>query len=250
MGAGVVYAVIIAMWAIVLIPMWLQRHDQVSEVRSADRFQVAMRRLRSSRFVEASAPPTSAPPAVKPVHRTKAQRTAARRRRSVLLVLVLTTLLAAATGFIGVAPLWAPGIPGLLLVVFLAAAFAAAQRQSQGTAPRVVAKLPTPAPASFAGDHRVSLPLAVGLPEGAWAPTATPLPTYVNAPAATRVPRLLDLRTPGKWTSAAMLEQVAAARSTKVRMNSFADLFVDDVTTVDVGSDDLDSVIERRAVNG
>ena len=29
---GLIYVVIIALWVAVLIPMWLRRHDQVSEV--------------------------------------------------------------------------------------------------------------------------------------------------------------------------------------------------------------------------
>ncbi len=42
---GVIYVVIIALWAAVLIPIWLKRHDQISEVRSTARFSSAMRTL-------------------------------------------------------------------------------------------------------------------------------------------------------------------------------------------------------------
>lgn len=42
---GVIYVVIIALWAAVLIPIWLRRHDQISEVRSTARFSSAMRTL-------------------------------------------------------------------------------------------------------------------------------------------------------------------------------------------------------------
>ena len=44
-GAGVIYAVIIALWALVLVPMWVRRHDEASESRSVDRFHDAMRIL-------------------------------------------------------------------------------------------------------------------------------------------------------------------------------------------------------------
>jgi hypothetical protein len=40
-----IYVVIIALWAAVLIPIWLRRHDQISEVRSTARFSSAMRSL-------------------------------------------------------------------------------------------------------------------------------------------------------------------------------------------------------------
>lgn len=42
---GVIYVVIIALWAAVLIPIWLRRHDQISEVRSTARFSSAMKTL-------------------------------------------------------------------------------------------------------------------------------------------------------------------------------------------------------------
>ena len=45
-GAGLIYAVIIGMWALVLVPMWLRRHDEAQESKSADRFARAMGTLR------------------------------------------------------------------------------------------------------------------------------------------------------------------------------------------------------------
>jgi hypothetical protein len=42
---GLIYIAIIALWAAVLIPMWLRRHDQISEVRSTARFENSMARL-------------------------------------------------------------------------------------------------------------------------------------------------------------------------------------------------------------
>jgi hypothetical protein len=44
-GSGLIYAVIVALWAVVLVPMWLRRHDDVAEVRQVDRFSKAMRIL-------------------------------------------------------------------------------------------------------------------------------------------------------------------------------------------------------------
>ncbi|MFZ0322942.1 MAG: hypothetical protein WAN48_02295, partial [Actinomycetes bacterium] len=43
--SGLVYAVIVALWAAVLIPIWLRRHDDAAVTRSADRYSRAMRTL-------------------------------------------------------------------------------------------------------------------------------------------------------------------------------------------------------------
>src|SRR4051795_8571908 len=43
--SAVIYAAIVVMWAVVLVPMWLRRHDAAAESRSVDRFSTAMRTL-------------------------------------------------------------------------------------------------------------------------------------------------------------------------------------------------------------
>lgn len=43
--SAVILAVIVVMWAVVLVPMWLRRHEATSETRSADKFSAAMRVL-------------------------------------------------------------------------------------------------------------------------------------------------------------------------------------------------------------
>ena len=60
-----------------------------------------------------------------------------------------------------------------------------------------------------------------------------PLPTYVTAPPASRIPRVIDLTTPGTWTGAAMVEQVRRDRTAAIDGASFADLYVDDDIAVD-----------------
>lgn len=40
-----IYVVIIGLWAAVLVPIWLRRHDKISEVRSTARFSSAMKTL-------------------------------------------------------------------------------------------------------------------------------------------------------------------------------------------------------------
>jgi uncharacterized membrane protein len=43
--SAVIFAAIVVMWAVVLVPMWLRRHDAATESRSVDRFSTAMRTL-------------------------------------------------------------------------------------------------------------------------------------------------------------------------------------------------------------
>jgi len=45
MSSGLIYAAIVVMWAVVLVPMFLRRHDQSVETKSVDRFSTAMRIL-------------------------------------------------------------------------------------------------------------------------------------------------------------------------------------------------------------
>ncbi|HVA60394.1 MAG TPA: hypothetical protein VNG13_07630 [Mycobacteriales bacterium] len=40
-----IYAAIVVIWAVVLVPMWLRRHDSATESRSVDKFAAAMRTL-------------------------------------------------------------------------------------------------------------------------------------------------------------------------------------------------------------
>lgn len=136
--SAVIYAAIVVMWAVVLVPMWLRRHDAATESRSVDRFATAMRTLSrrttsgpGRRYVVmprrteggvsvhvsgAAAPParpsTSRPssrPAVAPASRPRRTVTArrstslvARRRRLLLGMLVVTflTMVLAAAGVI------------------------------------------------------------------------------------------------------------------------------------------------------
>ena len=128
--SAVIYAAIVVMWAVVLVPMWLRRHDAATESRSVDRFSTAMRTLSrrttsgpGRRYVVmprrsvggvsvhvsgAAVPP--APPAkpAKPVARparpaqaTRARKSLVARRRRLFLGLIgltLFTMLLAAVG--------------------------------------------------------------------------------------------------------------------------------------------------------
>jgi hypothetical protein len=163
---GLIYVVIIALWAAVLIPIWLRRHDQISEVRSTARFSSAMKSLGSQGQVryaadgyapdpammdtrtidrrpepmrspdwEARMPrPTPARPAegLDPDYERELVRQAAATRRAVVLggltvVLFLSLILA----IMGVLPQWVPALAALPVVAFvMAAAMTSSARSS------------------------------------------------------------------------------------------------------------------------
>lgn len=45
MGSGIIYAVLIVLWALYFVPRWLKRHEELSESRSVEKFDQAMRIL-------------------------------------------------------------------------------------------------------------------------------------------------------------------------------------------------------------
>lgn len=208
------YLAIVAMWAAVLIPMWWRQREQVQPVRSVDRFHGAMQTLAGAR----SGRPVS--------HLTPAQ-----RRRRTFLGLVGSLLVVAVTVLLG----WLPGavvvLPLGLLAGFAVLARAQVLREQArrgdlgvvGTREGLAAMqraVMRPAPVRAVRrslQEPVEVPAAddnphVRVVERGWAPTATTLPTYVTAPAATRVPRVIDLTTPGAWTGEAMVRQAGEVR--------------------------------------
>lgn len=133
-GNGLLYAAIVVVWAVVLVPMWLRRHDEGVETRSVDRFSAAMRVLsrrtgrpaREQRYVVVP-PRQPAEPAERAPERTLRRprdesraRLMARRRRVVLGLLLVTalTLVLGAVGLIGWVPF--PVLSTIALLGYLA----------------------------------------------------------------------------------------------------------------------------------
>lgn len=50
MLTGLVYLIVIALWAVILVPRWLRRHDRGAELRSSMRFDRAMQTLNRRRY--------------------------------------------------------------------------------------------------------------------------------------------------------------------------------------------------------
>lgn len=288
---GLIYVAIIALWAAVLVPMWLKRHDHATESRNVERFNTAMRSLSGRRSrrpgdrevlqprrdVQREVVVTGARGRVTDRPRmsasearaarglgrdaSPARTAAARRRRVVLSLILLATALTAVVVLRGVLPAAALGIPVAALVLFVALA-------TRRPARRPVTRRPARPRPSRAGveperlrprrGSRTIEPASAtglaatgtdGLDPDAWEPVPTTLPTYVNAPRASGLPRILDLTTPGSWTSAAMLERAQQMRSHDLHAEQEAALAED---PDDLLADYVDprGSTRRRAVNG
>lgn len=179
--SAVILAVIVIMWAVVLVPMWLRRHDTATESRSVDRFSTAMRVLSrrapggpdrryvlmpkrdSNASVHVSGAsahrrlPTRPTPAAPPARPKTRPSLAVRRRRTLLAIggVTLLSFLLAATGVIGW-PLQL--VVDLILVAFVVhlrtqakrAAAVTRQRRRAAVAPAARASRPATAPAAAA----------------------------------------------------------------------------------------------------
>lgn len=245
-GSGVIVAVLVGMWALVLVPMWLRRHDQAQEVKSVNRFSVAMGSLRGSADLGRltrrdvvmpgrSEEERSQQVMVSGGSETSSSAAAARRKRT-LMVLGVLLALTVVLRVMNLVPTWALLIPVLLMVGFVVmarrqiAAAAEAKRRRDIRSSRSEAarasearyepasqesrrggRLVDPAPqylndtAIVAREELESVRAATGT--DSWNAVPTTLPTYVTAPRATRVPRVIDLRSPGAWSGAEMVQQ-------------------------------------------
>lgn len=118
---------LVLMWAVVLVPMWLRRHDEAEENRSVDRFSTAMRTLSrravpaDGRYVvmphrtravdvhvsgAAAAEPESAQPTARSRGGSRRVSAATRRRRTLIGLLVVTVLALVSAVVLGGAALW------------------------------------------------------------------------------------------------------------------------------------------------
>ncbi len=245
---GLIYVGIIAVWAVVLVPAWLRRHDHLDSERSVDRFTRSLQALaqRDSLLGIPLPRPDSAPSPGAAVQPDAAEVTrvtrpdlsaatsaatsrvsglvqkagsragaagAAARRRVVLGVLTAGLLVVA--GFVagGVLLPVALIIPSGLIVAFLAVArhqVRVAQRNRLANSPHATVTAPVRTPAEVRTET-----MRVG---ATWEARPTTLPTYVTAPRAAEFPRVIDTATPGAWTAAAMLERAQQQKAHAERM--------------------------------
>lgn len=247
---GLIYVAIIAVWAVVLVPAWLRRHDHLDPERSVDRFSRSMQTLAHRPSVLGIPLPDQdaedvddVVPEVLRVTRPDLSSAAAlagrlagragmtgqgradapggarrrlgapARRRIVLGVLTAALLVVGALVGLGILVPAALAAPAVLLVAFLGVArhqVRSARRRRSSRTGRTAPAASEPAPAR-SGASRVG--------GETWEARSTPLPTYVTAPPASGFPRVIDTETPGAWTAAAMLER---AQQEKVRAERMA----------------------------
>ena len=222
---GLIYIVIIALWVAVLVPMWLRRHDQISELRSTAKFSRSMQRLelaeRKARESAMAVHPSNQRKAVV-VHNPDAHTEAARRRAIVLALLSGTLFVTLVLALLSLLPIAAPIVMLVLVVAFMVAtAMTAPLRARQAERPaagRTARRRPasagqrvaTPAPAAEVDDFLEWDAWADD--DAAWEAVPTTLPTYVTAPKASAVPRPIDKVAAGAWTGEAMVDAARQMR--------------------------------------
>jgi hypothetical protein len=245
---GLIYVAIIAVWAVVLVPAWLRRHDHLDSERSVDRFSRSLEALSRRDSVLGIPLPTAAAaerearratsrgddvaPEVRTVSRPSAANvgtrvsgivagagsraattSAAGRRRIVLAVLGVGLAVVAGLVVGGILLPIALVVPAGLIVAFVVTArhqVRTAQRRREAQGRRLAA---TPA-ASTPVQRRV----VPGQQGETWEARPATLPTYVTAPPAAEFPRVIDTATPGAWTAAAMLERAQQQKDRAERM--------------------------------
>lgn len=284
MGSGLIYAVIIVMWAAYFIPRWLRRHEELSESRSVERFDRAMRILSrreptpDRRYVVMPPRPEPARRSV-PAQRSRAgQRTrgsVAVGRRRVLAALLLATLVTAGATPFSPLPWWAP-VAGLGFVVayvvhlrLQARSSRTVHRTRQAVRKRSRSRLMRfdaverlmairrELAAERAEDERRWQEAEEAerrlreaeeerrhAAEAGWSPVPVPLPTYVSKPMAPRRAPTIDLTNPGAWTEAQVQTQRAA--DTMPAPRPAMSRLLDDA---DEAEEQLDAILQRRAVN-
>ena len=189
--SAVIYAAIVVMWAVVLVPMWLRRHDAATESRSVDKFSTAMRTLSrrthgtpGRRYVvmprrqagtvsvHVTGAAVAAEVAPRPVRPTASVARAAmvRRRRRTTLVLLSTVTLTALLALTGLVPWLLQVAFDLVLIAFLAHLRTQARRAAAVARQRRQATVAPPAPARAARPARPVRPAAAAAME------APPLP--------------------------------------------------------------------------
>jgi len=129
---GLIYVVIIALWAAVLIPIWLRRHDQISEVRSTARFSSAMKTLGKDKGRKASAPRSSGATRLTYDDPHEVARQAAAKRRAIIMgVLSGALALMLALAIFGLVPRVAPIVLAIIVLSYVIAAAVTSSQRGQ-----------------------------------------------------------------------------------------------------------------------
>jgi hypothetical protein len=264
-GNGFVYAAIVGIWAVVLLPSLLHRHDPVDDPRSMDRFSTAMR------ILARRTPATAASGARSTTRESLAAASAVRsrlaaRRRRMLLALTLSTMVLAGVAALGNLPWWFPLLGVALVTLFLIhlrmqarrsalidrrrrflTRSAHSQQRRRDREDWVRRARERRATAAEQLDHELPPEAAPADPD-AWAPVPVPLPTYVTAPKAGRRTRVIDLTTPGAWTSGRLRDEDPAPIDSAARATT--DVVPPEDATDAALDAEIDDIIDRRPAVG
>ena len=239
---GLIYVVIIGLWAAVLIPIWLKRQDQVSEFRSTARFSSAMKSLgdhadrvdransESDRQLRHDREFTSP--------RDRARVKAAKRRSMVLATLTSITALGLIGTVMGFVPAFIAIAAGILLVAFLVTTMLTSSKRAQAPA-RSASSISTSKRAyrEFHEVAEVREPRIDQRPRNraerqvaeldefakwdpwdeevsGWDAVPQTLPSYITSPRATAIPRNIERN--GDWSGESMLDLVNKAQQGRV----------------------------------
>ncbi len=195
---GLLYLIVIVMWAAVLFPIFLKRHDQAQLHKSVG----IKRQLTTLRWQKRVTP-------------TPRQQAFIRRRRTLMTLLTATVILVLA-GLSGIISLVWVLVPVILLVTFVGAAVKNGNKLSAiPDAPVRTSIAATPAKSQAQATVAIQLEAPVVQAEPVvesktWQPVEPPMPAYVRAGRATAVPRAIDAEKP--WTGQDMIEHAARLR--------------------------------------
>ena len=268
MGSGLLYASIVGIWALVLLPMWLKKHDTDSRIKNVDSFRAAMATLSDGILPPPITEPSVVSKRAVPVGVDVIGRNSVARRRRVFLAsltTVPTTFVGIATGSLSLMALLLPVTAFLGYVVWVRedmqrvalerriaarngghAPVRVPQRQRSQLS-RAMATIRRNATARLLQEETVLdtaateswQPAEVEAPPTTFAMPDIVVPTYVGAPAATAVPRELDKKY-GTWDADEML---GAADAQQRRVRAYQDM-IEQVNTM---NDELDA--RRKPVN-
>jgi hypothetical protein len=214
--------VLVVMWLVVLVPMFVRRHEDTSEARSRERLATAVRVLArrrppQSHRVGASRPeyeyasrsrPMSPPRSATVAQvRAGARRRMLARRRRTLTTLTLVAVAGAGAAIVLTAWLWPVAALGALLcasyLVWLRQQVRRQHQRWQRRAavfsrttpsypphaarpihtPRTVRRAPAARPGGTRTEPAAQTPAAEHAADGSWQPIPVPVPTYVTKPA-------------------------------------------------------------------
>jgi len=194
---GLLYLIVVVMWAVVLVPIWLKSHDRAQvEKGLREEGEVAIKWRWQQR---------------EPMSPRQIAFVRRRRAAMILFTALVATIVLSAAGRISVFWIAAPTL--------LIAGFAAVAARNAKHAPRLSRKLQSedetvPRTQAAIPDKRtevIALTESVTETRRTWQPVEIPLPSYVKADKATTYSRVIDSEKP--WTGQDMVEQAELLKS-------------------------------------